>query len=96
MKRKSPKMDVAVYRHLMGAVAAESSPAVLERFFGELLTPSERCDIALRWKLLQRLMRGDSHRVIAKDLGISPCKFTRGSRILKDPKSVCRAMLDEK
>jgi len=77
----------------MGAVAAESSAEVLERLFGELLTPAERCDIALRWKLLQRLVQGDSHRVIARDLGISPCKITRGSRILKDPKSVCRTML---
>ena len=93
MKRKSPKMDVAVYGHLIRAIAAESSPETVERLFGELLTPSERCDIALRWKLLRRLVEGHSHRAIAQELGISPCKITRGSRILKDPKSVCRTML---
>ena len=65
----------------------------MEQFLTELLTPGERSDLALRWKLMQRLVEGASHRTISKELGISPCKITRGARILKDSESVCRKIL---
>lgn len=60
----------------------------------ELLTPAEVRDLALRWRLLQQLYTGAPQRHIARDLGISLCKITRGSRILKRPRSVIRRMLE--
>ena len=93
MTRKNPVFDEAAYRHLLQTLVAESKPCRMEKLLSEILTPRERCDLALRWKLLQRLVEGVSHRHIAKELGISPCKITRGSRILKDPDSVCRTVL---
>ena len=90
MTRKSPVFDEGAYRHLLHAIAAKRSLPRLEKLFTEIFTPAERCDLALRWKLIQRLVEGASHRQIARELGISPCKITRGSKILKDPSSVCR------
>ena len=93
MPRKSPTFDETAYRRLVRALAAESSPRRTEKLLAEILTPAERSDLALRWKLLQRLVEGASHRQISRELGISPCKITRGSRILKEKDSVCREIL---
>ncbi len=61
----------------------------------ELLTPGERHDLALRWRLLRLLREGVPQRRIARDLRVSLCKITRGSSVLKAPESVCRALLDD-
>ena len=68
----------------------------IEMFLHELLTESERKDLSLRWKLMGRLYEGVPQRRIAADLGISLCKITRGSKILKDKNSVARKILEEK
>ena len=52
-----------------------------------LLTPAEVADVAARWALVKSLKQKVPHREIAKDFGISLCKITRGSRVLKDPES---------
>jgi len=51
--------------------------------FQALLTPRERANIALRWKLVCMLEKGVTQRAIATRLGISLCKITRGSHELK-------------
>jgi len=65
-----------------------------ERFLRELLTPAEVEGISFRWELVKRLDQGRSQRAIAAELGLSLCKITRGSRILKRPDSALRAVLD--
>ena len=69
-------------------------PELAERFLRELLTPSEIEGISFRWELVKRLDRGQSQRAIAAELGLSLCKITRGSRMLKQPDSALRAVLD--
>jgi len=75
--------------------AGIDDPRRMQRFMDELLTPAELRDLVLRWRLLQRLHAGEPQRRIADDLGVSLCKITRGSRILKQPGSVTAAILDE-
>jgi TrpR family trp operon transcriptional repressor len=65
-----------------------------ERFLRELLTPAEVEGISFRWELVKRLDQGQTQRAIAAELGLSLCKITRGSRILKNPDSALRAFLD--
>lgn len=48
-----------------------------------ILTPRERRDIGLRWRLVKLLALGMTQRAIAHKLGISLCKITRGARELK-------------
>lgn len=66
---------------------------LMNRFLEEILTPSERKDISLRWQLLKDLHAGKTQRDIAAEYSISLCKITRGSKILKDDNSVTRKLL---
>lgn len=73
--------------------------ALMNRFLEEILTPSEKKDISLRWQLLKDLHAGKTQRDIAAEYRISLCKITRGSKILKNDKSVTKKLLqryDEK
>ncbi|MDO9515245.1 MAG: Trp family transcriptional regulator [Syntrophales bacterium] len=65
----------------------------MKSFIEEILTPKEIQDLALRWKLLQELGKGETQRSIASKYGISLCKITRGSKILKKDQSVTKKYL---
>ena len=62
----------------------------MKTFLEEILTPKEIQDLSLRWTLLQELDRGETQRNIATRYGISLCKITRGSKILKKSQSVVK------
>ncbi len=66
---------------------------IMKKLLTELFTPSEIKDITLRWQLLKMLAEGISQREIASTLGISLCKITRGSKILKDENSILNIIL---
>lgn len=70
-----------------------SDPHEMRAFIEEILTPKEIQDLALRWKLLQELDKGKTQRSIASQYGISLCKITRGSKILKRNHSVTKKYL---
>jgi len=76
--------------------AGVSERQAMRRLMDEILTPAELRDLALRWRLVQRLHAGAPQRRIAAELGISLCKITRGSRILKQPQGVIRGILGKK
>lgn len=65
----------------------------LTRFFNEIFTPAELDDISLRWKLLKDLHEGMTQRKIAEKYGISLCKITRGSKVLKSKDSIVLKVL---
>ena len=67
----------------------------MQRLFEEIFTQREKYDFALRWRLMKDLHDGKTQREIANDLGISLCKITRGSKILKDPESQMNIVLKE-
>jgi TrpR family trp operon transcriptional repressor len=71
------------FKHLAHTLAEVSDKGVMHAFLKGILTPQERENIALRWKLLRLLEQGNTQRAIADELGISLCKITRGSRELK-------------
>jgi len=68
----------------------------MRRLFQEMFTPAEIQDVALRWRLMKMLHEGIPQREIAQRLGISLCKITRGSRVLKSKNSVSKKILDQK
>ena len=76
--------------------AGVSDRRSMRRLLAEILTPAELHDLALRWHLVQQLHAGVPQRRIAAELGISLCKITRGSRILKQPQGVIRGILERK
>ena len=68
----------------------------MKKFFGEIFTPAEIQDVALRWRLMQLLHKDMPQRQIASKLGISLCKITRGSKVLKTRGAVAKKILDRK
>lgn len=60
------------------------NPALMDKFLQDLLTPSEYEDIEVRLQIVKKLMQKTPQRKIAKQLGVSIAKITRGSRELLD------------
>ncbi|NQU41123.1 MAG: transcriptional regulator [Lentisphaerae bacterium] len=79
---------------IVDALSRISDPTQMSRFLSEVLTDAERRDLGLRWKLMQLLHGGVPQREVAAQLGISLCKITRGSRVLKRRGSVCRSVIE--
>ena len=77
----------------MSRALSGSDPTLIEEFLYSLFTASEADEIAKRWALVKQIAKGRSQREIAKDLGLSLCKITRGSRELKKEASAFRRML---
>lgn len=65
----------------------------VECFFNELLTESEINVLSKRWRILNMLNDGCTQREIVKDLNVSLCKVTRGSKILKDKNALITKIL---
>ena len=72
---------------LARALSLVSDCTLIEDFLRCLLTQAEIADIAGRWALVKALRKKIPQREIARDLGVSLCKITRGSRELKKEKS---------
>jgi len=63
------------------------------RLLNELITKAEMDDLVKRWLLMEQLMAGKTQRAIAKELGVSLCKITRGAKILRQKESTSRNII---
>lgn len=68
----------------------------IQTFLTEILTETELEDISKRWEILKFLSQNESQRNISKKLNVSLCKITRGSKILKNNKSITKKILYNK
>jgi len=71
------------YQDLYELFASVKSAKEAEMLLKDILTPQELDSVAERWQLVQMLEAGVPQRDIAKKLGVSISKITRGSRMLK-------------
>ena len=71
--------------HLIANLRTEKE---IIQLFQEIFTPDEISIISKRWRILSMLSKGETQREIAKKLKVSLCKITRGSKILKEKKSI--------
>ena len=78
----------------MSRALAGADASLVEEFLYSLFTPSEADEMAKRWALVKRIAEGIPQRDIAKELGLSLCKITRGSRELKKEDSSFKRMLE--
>jgi len=53
-------------------------------FLKDILTPAEFEALALRWQIVKKLNKGETHRSVAGDLGLGISTVTRGSRELRN------------
>ena len=92
MKIDDPRVDENL-SELAAALAQTKDAALIKDFLRRLLTPAETADIAARWALVKALEQKIPQREIAKTLGLSLCKITRGSREMKSPDQAFQKML---
>ena len=92
MKINDPAVDENL-SELAAALAETKDADLIKDFLRRLLTPGETADIAARWALVKALEQKTPQREIAKTLGISLCKITRGSREMKNPSQAFQKML---
>ncbi len=85
---------MSVDKELLEVVLSIDNLDDLNNFFNDIFTPAELDDISLRWKLLKDLHGGMTQRKIAEKYGISLCKITRGSKVLKNKDSVVLKVLN--
>jgi len=88
-----PRVDENL-KELSLTLSRVKDSVLIEEFLECLLTPAEIADVAGRWALVKALREKTSQREIAKDLGVSLCKITRGSRELKKDNSAFARMLE--
>ncbi len=93
MKEDTP--DLAI-EDLVKVFAETTEPAEMAKLLEEMLTPKELKDLHLRWSLMKDLYRGKPQREIAASYGISLCKITRGSKILKQQDSYTKRLLSDR
>jgi TrpR family trp operon transcriptional repressor len=92
MKIDDPEVE-ANLSELASALAETRDAVLIENFLRRLLTPSETADIAARWALVKALEQKIPQREIARLLGLSLCKITRGSKEMKNPDRAFQKML---
>jgi TrpR family trp operon transcriptional repressor len=76
-------VSAAHLRDLYRLFASVKTESDAEKLLTDILTPQELESLAERWQLVQSLHAGVPQRDIAKKLGISISKVTRGSRQLQ-------------
>jgi TrpR family trp operon transcriptional repressor len=81
-------------REIALVLARLEDAALVEDFLESILTPREVSEVARRWELVKLLDQGVSQRAVARRLGMSLCKITRGSRELKKRNSAFKRVLD--
>ncbi len=87
-------IDPTPLAELSQVLAIENDPHVISEFLKSLLTENEITDISSRWTLVRLIDKGLSQRAISKELGLSLCKITRGSRELKKENSAFAHMIE--
>lgn len=60
----------------------------VQEFIDNMFTQSEWDTLSKRWNIIKMLDEGRTQRDISKELQVSLCKVTRGSKILKNKDSV--------
>ncbi len=68
---------------LYALLCAIETPQEAKLLLEDLLTPHELESLAERWQEIQLLASGMTQRAVAKKMGISISKVTRGARMLK-------------
>ena len=78
---------VEVFSKIMG------DKKLMNEFLMDILTPAEFETLALRWQIVKKLNKGETHRTVAGELGLGISTVTRGSRELRNKNGGFHLML---
>ena len=65
----------------------------ITEFLKDILTPAEFDDISLRWQVVKKLSKGETHREVANELKLGVGTVNRGARELRNKKGGFTLML---
>ena len=82
-------------KEIAEVLAKIDDQVLIEDFLVSILTENEIKEIHSRWDLVKLLYQGVSQRTIARKLGLSLCKITRGSKELKKRNSAFKKVINE-
>ena len=88
------KDEDEAFKELVLALSRTDDKDLIEDFLKSLLTDNEVYEVSSRWALVKLIDNGVTQRQISRDLGLSLCKITRGSKELKKDDSSFRKMLN--
>lgn len=91
---ESETIRITAFNELCTALSRAEDPKLVGDFLSCLLTPSELQEVSSRWALVREIDAGTTQREIARKMGLSLCKITRGSRELKKEDSPFKQMID--
>ncbi len=90
------KSDEDGWRGFLSLCSKGKNPEDYKDIFWLVLTPEERNAIGTRYLIFKELIKGEkTQREMAKDLGVSIAKITRGSNFLKTVNKNLRRMLEK-
>ena len=101
-RRKSPVKPTPeeearnAFEDMISVFASTCDTDDMKALFDDLLTESEIKDLITRWLLMDDIYRGKPQREIAAARGLSLCKITRGSRMLKKEGGFMRRLLSSR
>jgi TrpR family transcriptional regulator, trp operon repressor len=70
------------FKSVISTIGSIQDRSLLEDFLMGITTPKERSELAKRLDVIERLLNGQPHHKIAKDLGVGVSTVTRGSKEL--------------
>ena len=93
MKHISKK--IPEYKHELIEVFSKifGDKNLMKEFLMDILTPAEFEALSLRWQIVKKLNKGETHRSVAGDLGLGISTVTRGSRELRNKNGGFHLML---
>ncbi len=84
MKNKSKKIQEYKHELIEIFLKIHGDKELMTEFMKDILTPAEFEAMALRWQIVKKLNKGETHRSVAGDLGLGISTVTRGSRELRN------------
>ncbi len=84
MKNKNKKIQEYKQELIEIFLKIHGDKEFMAEFLKDILTPAEFEAMALRWQIVKKLNKGETHRSIAGDLGLGISTVTRGSRELRN------------
>ena len=87
---------MAAYEDIISVFSSTTDPGEMKALFDDMFTESEKKDFVTRWLLMDDIYKGKPQREIAAKRGLSLCKITRGSKMLKKEDGFMRHLLSSR
>lgn len=92
---ETKEAEMTIIEEISKNIINMSQKEIVE-FLQEIMTEAEIKTLSKRWRIIELLNEGYTQREIAKELGVSLCKVTRGAKILKKQNSITKKIIERK